>query len=251
VSIWHDESGHAEGPLIALIHGTMDRSSGMLKLSRLLDHRALVLRYDRRGYGKSAPHPGPFSIDHQVADLVALLGGRRAVLVGHSYGGNVALATAARHPHLVSAVAVYETPLSWEPWWPGTTAGARALATSGDPAEAAEGFMRRMIGDDRWNALPERTRLTRRQEGSALLGELADIGDGAPWTPDQITQRVLAGFGSGGRPHHRRGMEQVAATFANAAAVELVGCGHDAPMHRPALFTELLIDPLLGSASPD
>ena len=57
-----------------------------------------------------------------------VLAGRRAVLVGHSYGGDVALATADRHPDLVAGVAVYETPLSWLPWWPNTTAGSIAVA---------------------------------------------------------------------------------------------------------------------------
>ena len=101
--IWADEAGNPARPLVVLIHGTMDRSSGMLKLSRQLDSRARVLRYDRRGYGRSAPHPGPFDMDEQVEDLVSLLAGRRAILVGHSYGGNVALATVSRHPGLVRA----------------------------------------------------------------------------------------------------------------------------------------------------
>ena len=83
-----------------------------------MDYR--VLRYDRRGYGRSFPHDGPFAMDAQVADLVGLLDGRRAVLIGHSYGGNIALATADHHPDLVAGVAVYETPMSWEPWWPGS-----------------------------------------------------------------------------------------------------------------------------------
>ena len=39
------------------------------------------LRYDRRGYGRSVSHPGPFGIDEQVSDLVGLLGGRRAARV--------------------------------------------------------------------------------------------------------------------------------------------------------------------------
>ena len=116
----------------------MDRSAGMLKLSRRLDADFRVLRYDRRGYGRSFPHAGPFTMDAQVDDLVALLAGRKAVLIGHSYGGNVALATADRHPDLVAGVAVYETPLSWEPWWPGTTAGSIAVAEAGKPREAAE-----------------------------------------------------------------------------------------------------------------
>lgn len=243
--IWSEEVGPADAPLVVLIHGSMDRSSGMLKLSRHLDARARVLRYDRRGYGRSAPHDGPFAIDEQVADLVALLAGRRAVLVGHSYGGDVALALAQRHPHLVASVAVYETPLSWEPWWPGTTAGGQVVEWMHDPASAAERFMRRLVGDRRWDALPQRTRDTRRMEGAALVGELSDLGQNAPWDPDQIHHRVIAGFGSRGAAHHRRGMEQIGATIALASVVELPECRHDAPLSHPVLFASLLVDPLL------
>jgi pimeloyl-ACP methyl ester carboxylesterase len=238
--------GPADAPLVVLIHGSMDRSTGMLKLSRKLDCAGRVLRYDRRGYGRSAPHDGPFDMAEQVADLVELLAGRRAVLVGHSYGGNVALATAARHPDLVSAVAIYETPLSWETWWPGTTAGASALATRGNPADAAEGFMRRLIGNDRWEALPERTRATRRAEGAAMVGELTDLRSHEPWRPAEIVQPVIAGFGSDGAAHHRRGMEQVAATISSASVVELSGCRHDAPLTHPVLFAEHLVEPLVA-----
>ena len=100
-TIWSAEAGHAGDPLIVLVHGAMDRSASMLKLSRRLDHQYRVLRYDRRGYGHSVAHPGPFGMAHQVADLIALLAGRRAVLIGHSYGGNVALAAAAAQGDLV------------------------------------------------------------------------------------------------------------------------------------------------------
>lgn len=244
-AVWSDVTGNPSGPLVVVIHGSMDRSAGMLKVARQLDDRAHVLRYDRRGYGRSCPHDGPFGMQQQVDDLAALLADRAAVLVGHSYGGNVALATAARHPHLVRAVSIYESPLSWEPWWPGTTAGANALATRGEPADAAESFMRRLVGDVRWEALPERTRQQRRLEGAAMVGELSDLREHAPWRADQIRVPVLAGYGSTGRPHHRRGMEHVAATVAGAQAVSLEGCGHDAPMTHPALYAEALVVPLL------
>ena len=116
--------------MIALVHGSMDRSAGLLKLSRRLDDDHRVLRYDRRGYGRSAPHPGPFGMDGQVDDLVALLDERPAVVFGHSYGGNVALAVAARRPDLVRAVGVYESPLSWLDWWPRHDGRRRAPSTS-------------------------------------------------------------------------------------------------------------------------
>jgi pimeloyl-ACP methyl ester carboxylesterase len=78
-----------------------------------------------------------------------------------------------------------------------------------------------------------------------MVGELSDLREHAPWRAEQISVPVLAGYGSTGRPHHRRGMEHVAATVAGAQAVSLEGCGHDAPMTHPALYAEALVVPLL------
>lgn len=245
--IWSEEAGDPSHPLVALVHGSMDRSAGLLKLSRRLDHRCLVLRYDRRGYGRSRPHPGPFGMDEQVADLAELLHGRRAVVVGHSYGGNVALALAARHPELVAGVGVYESPLSWQSWWPAETAGGQATREGSTPERAAEVFMRRLIGDERWEGLPERTRATRLEEGVAMVGELADLRRNPPWQPEQITVPLVAGFGDHGWPHHREAMHRLAAMVAGARLVELPGCRHDAPTSHPAEFCHLLVEPLLAA----
>ena len=85
-------------------------------------------------------------------------------MFGHSYGGNVALALADRHPALVRAVGVYETPLPWLDWWPDDDRRRRRRADGDDdPAEAAERFMRRMVGDEKWARLPARD--TRRPGG--------------------------------------------------------------------------------------
>ncbi len=247
--LWAEEAGDADRPLIVVIHGSMDRSAGMLKLSRRLDTDFRVLRYDRRGYGRSFPHPGPFTMGEQIADLVGLLAGRKAVLVGHSYGGDVALATADRHPDVVAGVAVYETPLSWEPWWPGTTAGSIAVAEGGQPEEAAERFMRRMLGDKRWDELPEHSRQTRRAEGLAMVHELADLRCHPPWNASNITIPVITAFGSKGAQHHRDGM-RYAATLLDCPVVELADCRHDAPLSHPALFRSAVIDPLLAMIGP-
>jgi pimeloyl-ACP methyl ester carboxylesterase len=185
----------------------------------------------------------------QVADLVGVINERPAVLVGHSYGGNVALATAERHPELVRAIAIYETPLSWMPWWPGNTAGGAAVAMAEAPEEAAERFMRRMIGDQRWEALPDRTRATRRREGTAMVEELTDLRDAAPWSADQVRVPVLAGLGSLGATHHQHGMRWIAEHVPTARLVELDGCRHDAPLSHPALFAAHMVDPLLSELS--
>lgn len=244
-----EEAGDADHPLVVVIHGSMDRSAGMLKLSRRLDMDYRVMRYDRRGYGRSFPHDGPYTMDFQVTDLVDLLAGRRGVLVGHSYGGNVALATADQHPDLVAGVAVYETPLSWEEWWPGTTAGAIAVAESGKPEEAAERFLRRMLGAARWDALPERTKHTRRAEGIAMVEELADLRRHQPWTAAHVSAAVVVAYGAEGAPHHRVGMQHAAALL-GCPVVELAGCRHDAPLSHPDLFRTEVIDPLMRRVGP-
>ncbi len=208
-----------------------------------------VLRYDRRGYGRSFPHPGPFVMSAQVDDLVVLLAGRKALLVGHSYGGNVALATAERHPDLVAGVAVYETPLSWEPWWPSTTAGSIAVAEPRNTQDAAERFMRRMLGDQRWEALPERSRQARRAEGAAMVGELADLRRNPPWTAASIEVPVVVAFGGRGAEHHRQGMAHAAALL-DCPVVELADCRHDAPLSDPILFRSAVVDPLLQNGRP-
>lgn len=248
-SIWAEEAGAPDAPLIALIHGSMDRSSGLLRLSRRLDDCFRVLRYDRRGYGRSASSAaGPFDMGAQVDDLATLLAGRRALLVGHSYGGNVALATAASHPELVAAVAVYETPLSWEPWWPGTTAGASATATNGDPADAAERFMRRLLGDQLWESLPARTREVRRSEGPAMVGELRDLQANRPWLPEQIRCPLVVSYGSNGAAHHQRGMKFVRDQVSGSTCVVLDGCRHDAPMSDSQLFAAAVVGPAARAA---
>jgi pimeloyl-ACP methyl ester carboxylesterase len=243
--IHSDEAGADDAPLIVLVHGAMDRSAGLLKLSRRLDHDHRVLRYDRRGYGRSGHHPGPFTMPYQVDDLLALLREREAIIVGHSYGGNVALAAAARRPDLVRGVVVYETPLSWEPWWPKVTPSTVAIASAHDTEEAAEAFMRRLIGNARWEALPERTRATRRAEGAALVTELADLRAHRPWRAEQITMPVWAGVGEHGAPHQQRGMRQLGETLPECHVVELAGCHHMANTTHPDRFRHELIDPLL------
>ncbi|HWM22166.1 MAG TPA: alpha/beta hydrolase [Ilumatobacteraceae bacterium] len=242
MKIWSHESGDADAPLIALVHGTMDRSAGLLRLSRCLDQAFRVLRYDRRGYGRSAPHPGPFGADQQVNDLVGLLEGRRALVFGHSYGGNVALATAARHPELVVAVAVYETPLSWLDWWPGSTAGADAIATRGDPADAAERFVRRLVSDARWEKLPPSTREARRSEGPAMVGELVDLREHAPWSADRLRMPVVAIYGERGAAHHRAGTEHLARVLPDCRVVEVAAARHFGPNTHPEAVAAAIVE---------
>lgn len=244
-AVWSVTTGVAGAPHVVLVHGSLDRSAGLLKLSRRLDDAYRVTRYDRRGYGRSRAHPGPFAIDEQVADLVHVVdratdAGSPCVVVGHSYGGNVALATVQRHPGRVAGVVCYESPLSWEPWWPRGSAGGDAVAWRHDPAEAAERFMRRLIGDDRWERLPPSIRDARREEGQAMIGELIDLRERAPWIPEAIDVPVLALHGERGSQHHLWGMEWIAEQCADAEVCAVPGARHFGPNTHPAAVAELV-----------
>jgi pimeloyl-ACP methyl ester carboxylesterase len=87
-------------------------ADGMLPL---LDQPALagfrLIVYHRRGYGHSDRTTGPMNLVGQAEDAVGLLdrlGIDRAHLVGHSFGGNIALQLALTTPERVGALALLE-----------------------------------------------------------------------------------------------------------------------------------------------
>lgn len=80
-------------------------------IPHLADHFALI-RYDKRGHGLSDCPPGPYTIrDHanDLAGLLAYLQVERAILVGISVGGMVALDYAVSHPDNLSALVLSDT----------------------------------------------------------------------------------------------------------------------------------------------
>lgn len=248
--VWSEAAGDERSPLLVVVHGSMDRSAGVLRLSRRLDPTHRVLRYDRRGYGRSIGVGPPWTVEANIDDLEGLLAresNRPAVLFGHSFGGNVALGLAARHPELVRGVVVYETPLSWLEWWPGDSAGAAAMAQH-DPGDAAEAFMRRLVGDKVWERLPEARRADRRAEGAAMVAELADLRRGAPWDGDRIVAPVLALRGEHARPHHRAGGDAMRDLVPQCRTAVIAGAGHAGPHTHAAEVASAMV-PFLSSLS--
>lgn len=241
--VW-DHDSTPPGPRIVLIHGSMDRQSGFRKLARSLSSHHRVVSYDRRGYATSAEIPGPYSMDYQVADLLAIVEGEPSVLIGHSFGGAVALAFAERHPALALGAVVYESPMSWEPWWSTDSGGAQAVAMSENPEQAAETFLKRFIGERLWNRLPEATRQERRAEGRALVGELGDLRRFPAWHASGLHLPVVSGCGTLAREYVRRGAE-IIGSLVDSRFVELDGAHHNAHSAEPAQFENLLVQPLL------
>lgn len=231
-----------DGPLVVLVHGVMDRSNGMLRTRRILQGRFRIVRYDRRGYGRSRPAAPPVSdFERQVDDLAEVLAGRPAVVVGHSYGGILALALAQRQPELTRSVVAYEAPMMWMDWWRGTSR--RAGQSEGDPGDAAEWFMRRMIGDELWGRLPRAMREDRRSEGAAMLADMRSVQPPAPapYEPEKVLVPVVAAYGSRAQGRHRQAAEYLAAYAPDAELYEAPGADHGIHLSDPQAFADLVV----------
>ena len=226
---------------MVLVHGTMDRSTSFSRVARHLAGFE-VIRYDRRGYARSIHLGPPTGFDQQVADLLDVVDGRPALVVGHSYGGTIAAAAAQRHPDLIVGVVAYESPMPWTDWWPRHSAGASAVAGASDPEDAAERFMRRMLGDDRWQRLPPSTRETRRREGPTLVAEMAQLRPPNPpaYDPAAITVPVVAAHGTEGSEHHHRAAAVLAGEAPAGDLVVLDGVGHGVHLTHPQELVRLV-----------
>ncbi len=248
-ALHHDATGPAGAPLVVLVHGSLDRGTAFYKVARRLDDLRVV-RYDRRGYGRSRHRPGPYGVAVHVDDLLELIAERPAVVVGHSYGGNVALAAAVARPDLVRAVAAYEPPMPWTQWWPPTSAGSAAMLGAESPEAAVEAFLRRMLGDERWEALPERTKAERRAEGVAFVAEMADVRSRAPYEPPEVAVPVVMARGTLGLAHHAESVDRLAELLPDAERVEVEGAAHMAHMTHPEQFAGLVRQAVARVPSP-
>jgi pimeloyl-ACP methyl ester carboxylesterase len=203
-----------------------------------------VLLYDRRGYAASRDvEPRAVGIGDHVEDLRHLLDHRRAVLFGHSYGGDVALALAQRHPELVEAVVVFEPPLPWLDFW-------RASYPNFDPSpgpeptpeQVAERFIRRMIGERRYGRIPAATRVELARDGQALATELASIRrDPPPFDPGLIEAPVVVVWGAETPERHRRGAEWLAKSLRHASIQMVQGAGHNGHRTHSSEVAEIVL----------
>jgi pimeloyl-ACP methyl ester carboxylesterase len=106
------EEGSGDGTPVLLLHGVPETSSCWRQVAPRLAVGRRVLLPDLPGLGGST-YRGPYDVPSLVRQLLALLDGEgisRVDVVGHDWGGSLALALAGARPGLVRRLAVANAP---------------------------------------------------------------------------------------------------------------------------------------------
>jgi pimeloyl-ACP methyl ester carboxylesterase len=246
------------GELVLLIHGAIlaDAFAPLLAQPALADRYRLV-HYHRRGSAGSCRHAGPCSLGQQAADARALLdhlGMERAHVVGHSYGGAIALQLALEAPERVASLALLEpagiAAPSGEAFAQEVLAPSGARFASGDKAGAVALFLHGVCGPQMrevaHRALPPGAYdLAAADADTFFLIEGPALGEWrfGPAEAARVTQPVLLVLGAASdavMPMFGEMNAALAQWLPRAESVELPGATHALQMMNPAGTAELL-----------
>lgn len=126
------------GPPLVLLHpGIADRRCWSAVTS-LLEDRATVVTYDRRGHGLSAPSAEPFSHCDDLVEILRAIDAGPALIAGSSMGGGVAIDAALSEPDLIAGLLLVSPAVSGEPETPESELDDATLRLDGEIGAALE-----------------------------------------------------------------------------------------------------------------
>jgi pimeloyl-ACP methyl ester carboxylesterase len=235
-----------EGPTLLLLHATLSSARQLRRLTEQLSETFTVVAIDRRGSGATELEPavtvGPIDVAVHIADIGAVHAAEGlgpALVVGHSYGGALALELAARRPDLVVGVWAFEPPYA-PVGRPAVRAALVALeqATSeagrlGGPGAAAEAFLAGLAGPQAIARLTPASLDGLRDAGTGALADVGLLGLD-PGGLAGIDRPVELALGGASEPLYAELATALVARIPGAAVVTLPDARHDAPIVDPA-----------------
>lgn len=251
------------GPPVVLLHSSVSGNRQWTALVNDLRDRHRVLAPNLLGYGATPPfaEPRPQRLADQAALVHAVLDGvdEPVALVGHSFGGAVAMRAAVELGDRVRALVLLEpNPVALLDRVGRRDAFAEACAlrdhvqrhgTAGTWADAAPRFADYWLGDGSWDAMPDSRRAAfvaalppNRHEWDAVTDPEMTVDDVAPQgvptlvVHDPATRRPI-----------REVVEVLAAVRPDWRFATLPEGGHMAPLVRPDLVTPVVTSFLAAS----
>jgi len=238
------------GPGVVCVHANAGSSAQWRALFDRLAPDFRLLATDSYGAGRGPDWPRDRRLTlHDEADLLQPLvqrAGQPFALVGHSFGGAVALTAALRRPPGLRALVLYEPtlfglldaaspPPNEAEGIRRTVADAAALLAAGRPAAAAERFIDFWMGDGSWARMPE----ARREGVERAIVNVQGWGDAlfdrstplAAFRTLDLPVLLMVGRES---PPSSRGVARLLATALPRLQLERFdGLGHMGPLTHP------------------
>ncbi len=223
---------------VICVHGGLDRGGSFARVARRFLNKDVVA-YDRRGY-QGSRSTGPISLQNDIDDLRTVIGAEQpatpVIVLGHSYGGVVALGAALAAPDALDRLVMFETPLPWILDRPGAH---RDLGD--DPALEAERFFRRVVSDGAWERLSSAEKRSRQMDGPALLNDLRTLRGPAPFDLTRLAVPLWYGYSDGDRaPFYRELVDEMRRRGSDVHDVMLRGSGHGAHLSKPDQLAALI-----------
>jgi pimeloyl-ACP methyl ester carboxylesterase len=240
----------AERPPVILVHGTASDHTTWRVAGPLLAASRTVVAIDRRGRGASGDGQ-TYAIEREYEDVVAVAtwlteraGSNGVDVLGHSYGGRVALGAALASPAILRVVAYEGAPVHVRFGRVAHAALARLEADvrAGRPDRVLDRFLRAEVGfttaglaayhaNPVWPdrvAAAERTLLRELRAETSPAAGLAQL--------SAVRQPVLLILGSESPAFFRHGTERLTDQLADVAVVEIAGAAHAAHHTHAAEF---------------
>jgi pimeloyl-ACP methyl ester carboxylesterase len=238
------------GDTLVLLHATLSNARELRPLTVDLAADFRVVAVDRRGAGESTMPPdddlGAVDVARHLEDLAAVLDAHAApeeqvLVVGHSFGGCVALELAARRPERVAGTWVYEPP--YLPVLEEDDGGRPDLAALGERMtelartegleSAALAFLDAVRGPGTSARIPSSARERLAAEGRSAVADAALQGLDPRGLAD-IASPVVVALGGRSGPPYGAVAERLAALIPSLEVERLADLGHGAPVSQPA-----------------
>jgi len=243
-----DESG--SGPAIVLLHaGIADRTMWASHMPALAAAGLRVVAPDLPGFGQTPPATDEQAPWSDVLSTMDALQIDRAIIVGSSFGGAVALRIAAIAPDRVAALVLASAPA------PGVDPSQGLLAAwdaeesalaRGDVDAAVEAVLDAWLLPGAPRALRERVAIMQRR-----AFELQMVAEDVPEAPDPLEDRpealadvavpALVLVGEHDMPDFHESAQLLGRMLPHARTETISGAGHLAPLERPETFARLLL----------